>query len=65
MASAQEFLKTMFEDNYCEKCGGDAGHHTVLGGLKGWIARCDYPPDACGRRHPLIRLFRLRERCVK
>lgn len=56
-----DWLTELFEYEYCAECGGDAEHHTVVPMILGLpFARCDYPPDAKGRQHPLIAAYRER-----
>ena len=56
----KQFLRKLFEFNYCEECGGGEQHHTVCGGPFGnYFAKCDYPPSAeNGWQHPVIAAYR-------
>jgi hypothetical protein len=57
--SDEEWLRELFEFEYCEECGGDAEHHTVSGDPLGHPhAWCKFPPDADGNQHPTIKAFR-------
>jgi len=55
---AQQWLDELFQDSYCDDCGGDAQHHTAIPLLGNWFARCDFPPNEDGVRHPMIQEYR-------
>lgn len=54
------WLKRQFEFEYCEECGGDAQHHTVIVVAGNPFARCDYPPskETDWEQHPTIAAYR-------
>jgi hypothetical protein len=54
----EDWLKDLFEFEFCAECGGDAQHHTAVPFLGNWFARCDYPSDDDGVMHPTIAQFR-------
>lgn len=54
----QQWLKELFEYEYCSECGGDAEHHTAIVFFGNWFARCNYSPDKGGHFHPVIKEFR-------
>jgi hypothetical protein len=56
--SPNQWLIEQFECSYCEKCGGDAEHHEAILLLDNWFARCKYPLDESGKRHPIIKAYR-------
>ena len=54
----EEWMKELFEYEYCCECGGDTRHHTAVPFMSNWLARCDFPPDENGNWHPIIKTFR-------
>jgi hypothetical protein len=58
--SADQWLKRLFEDEFCSECGGDAEHHTAVPFMGNWFARCDYPPAENDDWHPVVRKYRAR-----
>lgn len=54
----EKWLEELFQDHYCEECGGDAQHHTAVPLNGNWFARCDYPPDKNGKLHSVIQKYR-------
>lgn len=43
----EQWLKEMFEFEYCAECGGDAQDHDAVPFGGNWFARCKHPiPDS-------------------
>ena len=56
--SMEEWLKELFEHEYCAECGGDAEHHTAIPFLGNWFARCDFPFTENDEMHPIVKKHR-------
>ena len=41
---AEEWLKELFEYEYCAECGGDWFDHDAIAFMGNWLARCKNPP---------------------
>ena len=54
----KEWLEKLFEDSYCEECGGDTIHHDAIPFVEYWFARCKYPRRKDGSYHPIIKKYR-------
>lgn len=55
---ARQFLRELFEFEFCAECGGDAQHHSAVPFI-GWFARCKFPPcESTGDLHPTVAAFR-------
>lgn len=56
---ADQWLRELFEYEFCPECGGDAEHHTALPVFGNWFAKCRYPADEeTGAYHPVIARYR-------
>ena len=55
---ATEWMEELFQFEFCTECEGDTEHHTAVPLNGNWFARCDYPADDNGKRHPVIETYR-------